>query len=159
MDSIPLVKALVWLSSSQLGSTLIALAIGSVAIYKWQTKHQFQYDVIRCVVKDVSIYADCAVRYWSSFLLSSGNIDRTELLMKVKSGLPSLYELIDSIDVFDAKRKLQVHDSLGRLFDVATGGAFEASEEAQRETAPVQIELILSALATAKSRLYLAAFK
>ena len=140
-----------WASASQLLSTVITLWVGSWCLYKWQTRHNFKYELVSCVIKDVTTYADAAVAYWESFI--NGDMQARRFNAdKVKSGLPYLSELIDNMDVF--KEKENVHVAIGLLYDIATGGAFETADEQQRKIANYQIGQIYLQLAIAKRTIY-----
>lgn len=146
----------VWASASQLLSTVITLWVGSWCLYKWQTKHNFKYELVSCVVKDVTAYADAAIAYWGSFI--DGDVQARRLNAdKVKSGLPYLSELIDNMDVFKEKRN--VHAVIGILYDIATGGPFETADEQQRRMANYQIDQIYLQLAIVKRTIYCEAVK
>ena len=140
-----------WASASQLLSTVITLWVGSWCLYRWQTKHNFKYELVNCVIKDVTAYADAEIAYWNSFI--TGDVHSRRLNAdKVKSGLPYLSELIDNMDVFNDK--LNVHAAIGLLYDIATGGPFETADEQQRKMANYQIEQIYLQLAIAKRTIY-----
>lgn len=145
-----------WASASQLLSTIISLWIGSWGLYKWQTRHNFKYELVSSVIKDVTNYADAAISYWGSFI-SKDVQSRKPNADKVKSGLPYLSELIDNMDIFKEKRK--VHGAIGSLYDIATGGPFETTEEHQRKVANEKIDEIYLQLSIVKRIIYCEAVK
>ena len=146
----------VWASASQLLSTIITLWVGSYLLYKWQINHNFKYELVSSVIKDVTTYADAAMAYWESFI--NGDLQARRLnAEKIKSGLPYLDELIDNMDIL--KGKESIHLAIGLLFDIATGGSFETTDEQQRKAANYQIEQIYLQLAIVKRTIYCEAVK
>jgi len=146
-----------WASGSSLLSTIVTLVIGSWLLYKWQCRRSFEYEVVKFISNEISSYANDAVEYWSSF--SERTQNRNIVRQKIKNGLPILFELIDNSMVLDESGKKNIHEALGNMFDAATGGNFEASEDVQRNEADERIESILFAAAISRRVLFMAAIK
>lgn len=146
-----------WASGSSLLSTVITLIVGAWLLYKWQARRSFEYEVVKFVSDEIASYADDAVRYWGSFIDNA--LNRGVAQQKIRNGLPVLFELISNTDVLDDVGKGKVHEVLGDLFDVATGGSFESSEERQKNEAESRIGKILVASTVARRVMFLAAIK
>lgn len=129
-------KILKWMSDSQLFSTLLMMIGGGYALYKWQTSQTFQYDALKLIADDISHYTDIAVKYWQSVGEDEDKEHRTYAL-RLKTELEFLSQLIDEMSVINPKMKPDLHSDLGRLFDSATGGAFETQDEKREAEAHI----------------------
>lgn len=156
-SDIPWGEMWAWASGSSLLSTVMTLVVGAWLLYKWQARRSFEYEVVKFVSDEIASYADDAVQYWGSFVGKA--LNRGVVQQKIRNGLPVLFELISNAEVLDGDGKEKVHEALGNLFDVATGGSFESSEDDQKEEAESRIGEILLASTIARRVMFLAAIK
>lgn len=148
-------KFLCWASGSQLLSTCITLGLGSYVLYKWQKKHDFEYEVVRGIMDKVQVFADEATRYWSMHLPDGKIEDCCLRRIRVLFSFESLSAIVQECNLIKAKRKDRVHDSIGRLYDCATAAPFDSSEEEMRKGASDRISDIQILAACAKKEISL----
>ena len=154
-NDLTLIQVWAWASGSQLLSTCITLMVGSFVLYKWQRRHDYQYEVVRLIVEDIEAISNNAVKFWGAYLPDAADENTALLRQQIFAGFELLYGVVQECEVIKQKEKNMVHGAIGRLFDIITMDPFEGSDVAKRQEAGGRIGEILTYAAIAKQRVVL----